>query len=140
MMQKVCRAIVDRLKVGFGYFSECRGIFCVTNSDHMPLPGVQVSYRVGCNDWIPCGTSTSRKEHRNPETDADVPVVNFIQTNAIVYQLGEPVSWRFSKRGYATRTITRYTADMSFDETHNIIILHKHPSVLARFLDEPLMD
>ncbi len=124
-MQRVCRAIVDSLKVNFGYFSEYRGIFSITDHDDNPVPGVRVSYRVGDGDWIPCGESTTGRERPTVKTGSYGYVVNFMQLNTIVYEIGDTVAWKFSKKGYLPVTITRYTADQSFDETHNTIVLEK---------------
>ena len=99
--------------MAFHGYSECIGHFKITDQNGHPLAGVDVSYQVGDSGWIPCGSSMP--ECRNG--------INFFQSASIFYQIGEPVSWRFYKSGYEPKTVTRFTADKTFDERFNSVIL-----------------
>ena len=120
-MEKMLKSVAGNLKVTFGGYVSCRGIFHITDPDGALLPHVHVSYRVGAKgDWIPCGESKEDAASRAAAT-----TINFIQPFAIYYRIGEPVSWRFSRPGYSTQTITRYAADRAFNEAFNMIVLQK---------------
>ena len=99
--------------MAFHGYSECIGHFKITDQNGHPLAGVDVSYRVGESGWIPCGSSVS--DCRDG--------INFFQSSSIFYRIGEPVSWCFFKSGYEPKTVTRYTADKSFDERFNSVAL-----------------
>ena len=121
MIQKMFKAVSDNLKVHFGGYCECRGVFRITDGKGALLTNVQVRCRIAEGDWIPCGRSTGAAASSPAAAEA-----NFVQASTLFYQIGEPVSWEFSKPGYATRTITRYTARKTFDETLNSIVLHEN--------------
>lgn len=110
------RKMLDRLNALSRGYCECRGIFRITDVAGNLLGGVTVSYQVGESGWIPCGHS-----HGDVLGGG-----NFFQLSGIFYRIGDPVTWHFSKKGYAVTTVTRYTADMGFNEVLDTVVLCQH--------------
>lgn len=133
MIHKMFKAVSDNLKVHFGGYCECLGVFRITDCKGALLPNVRVRYRIAEGDWTPCGRSTG-----GATSGLAAAMANFIQPSTLFYQIGEPVSWEFSKPGYTTRTITRYTAGKTFDETLNAIVLNasKAPATPMHDVDQ----
>lgn len=113
MLWAKTRRMLDRLNALSRGYCECRGIFRITDGSGNLLDGVTVNYRVGESGWIPCGHSHG---------DA-LGAGNFFQLSGIFYRIGDPVSWHFSKEGYTETTVTRYTADMGFNEELDTVVL-----------------
>lgn len=113
MLLQTIRSVMTRVEAVLVGYKECRGVFRVTDQDGHPLSGVEVCYRVGDTDWIPCGRSR------------DVRSVNFSQPKPFYYSIGEPVAWQFSRPGFKSVTVTRYTAGTDFDEELCTVIMSR---------------
>ena len=113
MVLDVKKNVITRVEAMLAGHKECCGVFRVVDQSGLPLDGVDVCYKVGHSDWIPCGRSRLDAEN-SP---------NFSQPSTLFYPIGEPVKWRFSKDGYADVTITRYTADTEFDAKLDHVIM-----------------
>ncbi|VGO12097.1 hypothetical protein PDESU_00647 [Pontiella desulfatans] len=113
MVIQVIKDVVRRFDAALAGYGECRGQFRITDVDGNPLGGVEVSYRVGHSEWIPCGRSRKRfKSSRN-----------YCQLSTVYYRIGEPVAWRFSKPGYTDKQLIRYTAGTEFDVELNSVAM-----------------
>lgn len=112
MVRKVFKDVVMRIDAMLAGHNECRGLFKVLDGDGLPLDGVEIEYRVGESDWIPCAKSSTSSEG-----------VNFAQPSTVFYPIGEPVVWRFSKPGYQEATVTRYMAGKEFEEDLGTVVM-----------------
>ncbi|MDF7800685.1 hypothetical protein P4C99_14500 [Pontiellaceae bacterium B1224] len=112
-MMKTVKNVIMRVEAMMAGYRECRGVFRVLDRMGQPLGDVSVSYRVGNSEWVFGGRSC----------DLESESRNYIQPSAVFYQIGEPVAWCFSKPGYAEKTILRYTADTTFNEKLNTVVM-----------------
>ncbi|MEA2069077.1 MAG: hypothetical protein U9P12_07750 [Verrucomicrobiota bacterium] len=112
MVRKIFEDVVLRIDAMLAGHNECRGMFKVLDGEGAPLGDVDVQYRVGDSEWMPCGKSSCSSDG-----------VNFSQLSTVFYPIGEPVVWHFSKPGYEYATVTRYMAGKEFEEDLGSVVM-----------------
>lgn len=105
------RTLGKKIRRFFNGYQECRGFYSIVDSAGTYLDEVAVYCQVGeQSEWVPCGCSADGGAQRSgtPAVLSDHP--NFRQTESLLYRQGQPVRWRFEKRGFVPCEVTRYTA------------------------------
>ncbi len=116
---------LERLRRGY---SECHGMFQITDPEGRALGDVQVCYRVGEGEWIACGQSISGGVSRQPTSSSTTPQANFVQRAPVFHKIGEPVCWRFQKDGFIPGMITWNTAESLDHEAAGSVVLRRETS------------
>lgn len=102
MVWQTIKMGINRLKKGFAGHSESLGVFRITDADGRSLGGVQVFYRIMDGDWYPCRESLSGGNVSRSVSDG----INFVQASSVFHQIGESVSWKFTKQGFVDKAVT----------------------------------
>jgi hypothetical protein len=93
----------------FNGYQECRGLYSIVDATGTYLDEVAVYCQVGeHSEWALCDGEV----HRCGTLTESSCLPNFRQTESLLYRQGQPVRWRFEKKGYLPCEITRYTADV----------------------------
>lgn len=111
---------LERLRRGY---SECHGMFYITDPEGRVLGGVQVCYRVGEGEWISCGESIPGGVFHQTTSSSTAPQANFVQRAPVFHKIGESVCWRFQKDGFIPGMISWNTAEALVHEEAGSVVL-----------------
>ena len=129
-MKNLIAKLIGNIKSAFPWYSECHGVFRITDEEGRLLEEVQVLYRVGMDrDWLACGKSTSSRSPNKVEQEGRDQDPNFIQVETVFHGIGEPVSWQFVRPGFVTEIFVRETGDLGENEGVELIKLRRGASV-----------
>ena len=124
MILRMIKAAMGGLKAGFVGYSECLGIFRITDHGGQPLKGVRVCYRVADGDWLPCMESFSGSNSSRAVPEG----VNFVQASSISCPPEGTVSWKFCKPGFADKTLTHSANDHAEGKVSWRVVLFREDS------------
>ncbi len=124
MVWRMIKAAMDRLKAGVAGYGEYLGIFRITDDDGQSLKGVRVDYRIMDGDWLPCLESFSGSNSSRAVPEG----VNFVQASPVSCPSDGTISWKFSKHGFAEKTVTHGIDDHPAGEASWRVVLLREDS------------